>query len=84
MTPKQYAELLEYIQENNSWAKMRDCAKRNRRVIKYIDAVFDSRTGDVWHLTFRQGGFSKEFRIDKPEDVKSVYEWLDEKIDYKD
>ena len=56
------------------------CANRNRRIIKYIDAVFDSRIGDIWHLTFHQGGYKKEFSVDKPEDVKAVYEYLDEKI----
>lgn len=80
MTPKQYAELLEYIQKNNSWAKMLDCAKKNRRVIKYIDAIFDTRTGNIWHLTFRTGGYRKEFRVDEPKDIKMVYEYLDEKI----
>ena len=49
MTPKQFAELLEYIKENNSWGeKMYEIIiERKRRAIKYVDAVFDSRDGTV-------------------------------------
>lgn len=80
MTPEQYMNLLKYIQENNSWQKMLDCCRRNRRVIKYVDAIFDTRTGDIWHITFRSGGYKKEFRIDNSDDIGAVYEYLDEKI----
>lgn len=80
MTPQQYAELLNYIQENNSWRKMCDCSRRKRRIIKYVDAVFDSRTGMIWHVTFRQGGYRKEFRVDSACQLQFIYEYLDEEI----
>lgn len=85
MTPKQFAELLDYIRENNSWGeKMYEvCCVRHRRAIKYVDSVFDSRDGTVWHLTFRSPtrGEDKQFRIDNENDIKKVYEYLDEKVD---
>ena len=85
MTPKQFAELLDYIKENNSWGdKMYEvCCVRNRRAVKYVDAVFDSRDGAVWHLKFRSPthGKDKEFRIENESDIKKVYEYLDEKVE---
>lgn len=85
MTPKQSAELLDYIKENNSWGdKMYEvCCVRNRRAVKYVDAVFDSRDGTVWYLKFRSPthGKDKEFRIENENDIKKVYEYLDEKVD---
>ena len=81
MTPKQYAELLEYIKANNSWGdKMYEInIERNRKAIKYIDATFDSRDAKVWHLKFRSvtGEQDKTFRIECENDIKKVYEWLD-------
>ena len=85
MTPKQFSELLEYIKENNSWGeKMYEvCCERNRRAIKYVDAVFDSRDGTVWHLKFRSPTHGKDrgFRIENENDIKKVYEYLDEKVE---
>lgn len=85
MTPKQFSELLEYIKENNSWGiKMYEvCCERHRRAIKYVDAVFDSRDGTVWHLKFRSPthGKDREFRIENESDIKKVYEYLDERVD---
>ena len=85
MTPKQFAELLDYIRENNSWGdKMYEvCCVRNRRAVKYVDAIFDSRDGTVWHLKFRSPthGKDKEFRIKNENDIKKVYEYLDEKVE---
>ena len=39
MTPKQFAEFLEYVKANNSWGeKMYEvCIERNRVAIKYIE-----------------------------------------------
>lgn len=85
MTPKQFAELLDYIKENNSWGdKMYEvCCVRNRRSVKYVDAVFDSRDGTVWHITFRSStcGENKVFRVENENDIKKVYEYLDEKVE---
>lgn len=85
MTPKQFAELLDYIKENNSWGeKMYEInIERKRRAIKYVDAVFDSRDGTVWHLKFRSPthGKDRDFRIENENDIKKVYEYLDERVD---
>lgn len=78
MTPRQYADLLEYIKVNNSWAKMFDCADRNRRIIKYIDAIFDSSSGEIWKIVMRYGGNEREFKIYSPKDVVKIYRFLDE------
>ena len=83
MTPQQFADLLEYIKANNSWHKMIEVIKRNRRVVKYVDATFDTRDGTIWHIKFRQGGLDEGFRIERHEDIQAIYKWLDEKIDYK-
>ena len=84
MTPQEFAKLLEYIKANNSWGEnmYEICCQRNRRAIKYVDATFDSRDGTVWYLTFRSQthGEDKKFRIEKQEDIKSVYDWLDEVV----
>ena len=82
MSPTKYAELLQFIKENNSWgADMYDiCQVRNRRAIKYVDASFDSRDGSIWRITFRQIVGHKDivFLMDTPEDVDKVYQFLNE------
>jgi hypothetical protein len=82
MTPKQLAELLEYIKTNNCWGiDMYEINyERNRRAIKYVDASFDSRDGLVWRLEFRSvtGVGEMTFRVENENDLKKVYEWLDE------
>ena len=81
MTPQEFAALLDYIRENNSWGvKMYELSvERNRRVVKYVDASFDSRDGRVWQITFRSciPGGTMDFRIESSEDVSKVYAWLD-------
>lgn len=81
MTPQEFAALLDYIRENNSWGvKMYELSvERNRRVVKYVDASFDSRDGRVWQITFRSciPGGARDFRIESSEDVAKVYAWLD-------
>ena len=84
MTPQQLAELLEYVKVNNGWGEdvmYETTIVRKRRAIKYVDATFDSRDGTIWLLKFRSilgRKDSKTFRIEKPEDIKDVYSWLDE------
>ena len=86
MTPKQFAELLDYIRENNSWGeKMYEvCSIRKRRAIKYVDSVFDSRDGTVWYIKFRSvlGDTTEDiiFRIENEDDIKKVYSYLNEKV----
>lgn len=81
MTPKQYLELLDYISKNNGWGRdmYQNIVKRKRKVIKYIASIFDSRDGIIYAVRFSLGG--KEwtlFRIENEQDLKTVYEWLDE------
>lgn len=86
MTPKEYANLLEYIAQNNCWGinMYGITVERKRKAIKYVEASFDSRDGIIWLITFRQIINSKEqeinFRIESKEDVDKIYSWLDETI----
>ena len=88
MTPNDFVKLLEYIKKNNSWGQeMYDVIEvRHRKAVKYVDACFDSRDGTVFSITMRDvichGSGEKDvsFRLDAPELVKKVYEWLDEEI----
>lgn len=84
MTVQKYCELLEYIKENNSWgANMYEINfERNRKAIKYVDASFDSRDGAIWRINFRSvtGEEDKAFRVDTPNGLAEMYEWLEEPI----
>lgn len=81
MTPQEFAKLLNYIRENNSWgAKMYEVnIERKRRAVKYVDANFDSRDGRVWQITFRScvPDGTVSFIIESEQDVKAIYAWLD-------
>lgn len=81
MTPQEFAALLDYIRENNSWGvKMYELSvERNRRVVKYVDASFDSRDGHIWQITFRSclPDGTKDFRVESGDDVAKIYTWLD-------
>ncbi len=80
MTPDEFCKLLKYFEENNSWgAKMfENSCKRRRRVIKYLDSTFDSRSGKIFSVCFRDGFTNKEFRLNGKSDVDKIYQWLDE------
>lgn len=84
MEPKDFAELLNYISENNAWGeKMYDvCSVRKRRAIKYVDATYDSRDGLVWSITFRScvPGDTFTFRIESKEDLGELYDWLNKTV----
>ena len=84
MTAQQFAQLLQYVKENNCWGiKMYDInCIRNRKAVKYVDASFDSRDGKVWRVTFRSvtGEEDKVFRIESQKDVTEIYKWLDEPL----
>ena len=85
MTPKQLFELLKYIMENNSWNKLYETHKRNRRAIKYTDFSFDSRDGKVWQVILRDGcGAGKTFRIESQAEIDAVYKWLDRPLRKED
>lgn len=84
MSPEEYVQLLNYISENNGWGNnmYETCCERRRHAIKYVDAVFDTRDSKVWHIVFRGlvDGSRKEFRVETAEDLKKVYEYLDEEV----
>lgn len=83
MTPFEYARLLQYISKNNGWNNAYDVRERNRYAIKYVDACFDSRDGNVWHIKFRQIlGHNEDvsFRIESEEDIAKIYTFLDEPV----
>lgn len=81
MTPKQFAEFLEYVKLNNSWGeKMYEvCCKRQRIAYKYIDATWDSRNNTVFAITLRAGGGDNgiTFRVDDPDEIEKLYKYLD-------
>lgn len=82
MTIMEYSQLLKYIKENNCWgAGMDKCIKRKRKCIKYVSSMFDSRDGKVYMVRFNLG-FKEwiDFRIESSEDLKKIYDWLDEEI----
>lgn len=82
MTVQKYCELLEYVKENNSWNMCESARERNRKIVKYVDASFDSRTGTIWMVNFRSvtGEKDKAFRVDDKYGLASMYEWLEEPL----
>ena len=84
MTIQQFATLLKYVKENNSWGVlMYDITNiRNRKAIKYVDASFDSRDGKIWLVNFRSvtGEEDKAFRVKNQKDIDEIYKWLDEPL----
>lgn len=83
MTPEQYLELINYIQENNSWNDhmYENGAERHRILIKYVRSCLDTRDNRVWLLNF-DPGFGEEisFRVENDDDLKSVYAFLDKDV----
>lgn len=81
MTPQEFAELLNYIRENNSWgAKMYEVRfELHRRAIKYVNSTFDSRDGHIYHITFHSclPDGTKSFEIKTHQNIKEIYAWLD-------
>ncbi|MBQ8299504.1 MAG: hypothetical protein IJX99_06550 [Clostridia bacterium] len=69
MNSEELKELLDYIQENNSWEKMCDCLDRDRYFFKYIRISYDTREttlGEhVWHIILDNGKDSKIYLRDK-------------------
>ena len=73
MTLDQCKEVMELAQELHSFANYYDNEARNEirkkypnypdygYSIKYIDTTYDSRTKDVWSITFRQGSLGIRF-----------------------
>ena len=83
MTPEQCLELMNYIQENNSWGDnmYENTCERHRIAIKYVRFCLDTRDGKVWSVRFDPGDIrTKDFRVECENDLKDVYAWLDEDI----
>lgn len=81
MTPEQFAKLLNYIQENNSWAKLGETVSRNRVAVKYVDSYFDTRTNDIFEIKLRCGlSEGKTFRINSESDIDKIYKFLDKPL----
>ena len=82
MNITEYADLLQYIKENNCWGiDMGECIIRKRKCVKYVSSTFDSRDGKVYAVRFNLG--AKEwidFHVESTEDLMAVYDWLDEEV----
>lgn len=79
MTPKEYAELLEYVHKNNGWKHTlvdNSRLEKPRPLIKYITSSLDTREGRVWTVTFRGSGTNVSFRIDSKEVIEDIYSYL--------
>ena len=49
MSPKEYAELLDYINDKHSWANLyTNTVDNNRKVVKYVESSCDTRDGKIW------------------------------------
>lgn len=69
MNSEELKELLDYIQENNSWEKMYDNVQRDRYCFKYIRISYDTRDTNlgehVWQIILDNGKDSKVYLKDK-------------------
>ncbi len=70
MNSEELKELLDYIQENNSWEKMWGCIERDRYCFKYIKISYDTRENlpgedHVWSICLDNGKDSKIYLRDK-------------------
>jgi hypothetical protein len=69
MNSEELKELLDYIQENNSWEKMYSNTKKDRYCFKYIRISYDTRNTNlgehIWHIILDNGKDSKIYLRDK-------------------
>lgn len=69
MNSEELKELLDYIQENNSWEKMYECLERNRHPFKYIRISYDTREAilgeHVWNIVLDNGKDAEIYLRDK-------------------
>lgn len=69
MNSEELKELLDYIQENNSWEKMLYNMERDRYSFKYIRISYDTRDTSlgehVWSIVLDNGKDSKIYLRDK-------------------
>ena len=83
MTPKQFAELCEYVQQNNGWADKtyEKVITSNRKAIKHISCKFDSRDGSIYQVKFScitDWLNERTFSTITQSQVEAIYRWLDE------
>lgn len=81
MTSKELKDLIDYVMKNNSW-KEYSYFFHKRKQPKYLDFelkfTLDTRDGIIFSITSRHSGEDKSFWVENKEDLKKVYEWLDE------
>lgn len=79
MIPEQLKDLLNYIQENNSWDKLSETISRNRIAVKYVSCFFDTRFNNIFKIELRYGlsGKEKVFEINNESDIDKIYKFLD-------
>lgn len=81
MTSQDLKDLIDYVMGNNSW---KECSYlfHRRKQPKYLDFelkfTLDTRDGIIFHIKFRYSREDKSFWVENKEDLKKVYEWLDE------
>lgn len=81
MTSQDLKDLINYVMKNNSW---KECSYlfHERKQPKYLDFklafTLDTRDGIIFSITFRHFREDKSFWVENKEDLKKVYEWLDE------
>lgn len=83
MTIKEYRDLLKYVAENNSWRDIYNVTYlRRRNAVKYVDCSFDTRTFNIWSVSFRGCNASDDiaFGCDNDSDLEKIYEWLNKDI----
>lgn len=81
MTTDDLKELLDYIMQNNSWKEMNyyNCRRKQPKYLDFkLQFTLDTRDGIIFSITFRHSGEDKSFWVENKEDLKKVYEWLDE------
>lgn len=79
LTLNEVTELVNYIQENNSWENIFHALENNRPVIKYYQMYFDTRSGEMWKIKFHDSDEDTEFR-DSPTFKQDIYNYLDRKV----
>lgn len=80
-------ELLEYIKKNHSWENMYEICNNypDRKIVKYVSFNVDTRTNDVWQVSFYNLINCEEykeinFRTELDYDLKDkIYNWLGQK-----
>lgn len=88
LNTEEVAELVKFIAKNNSWEHLYECNQSGRKVPKYYSMSYDTRTNDMWKITFYEvtgkncdGKLDTEyvFRTERDYNLKDkIYEWLNE------